>query len=97
MLPYLPGTRFYYPGIREYGTHMKWDRACVAGWAIPEDEVVRRVEQAFPPGQDVLLLANQPMAAAEAAGYRLVHAEIGDVIMGDEQYFLYRRGAGEPR
>jgi hypothetical protein len=90
ILPYLPGVRFYDPGIRRYGTYMRWDRATVAGFELPEPEVVRRVVEAFP-RQDALLIANQPMRSAEAAGFRLVHAEIGPVMMGDEQYFVYRR------
>lgn len=91
LLPYLPGVRFYDPGTRRYGTCMKWDRACAAGWTIPEDSVVARVDAAFPPGSEVLLLANRPMRAAERSGFQRVHAEIGNVIAADEQYFLYRR------
>lgn len=91
LLPYLPGVRFYYLGIRAYGTHMKWDRACVAGFSLPESELLARVDQAFPPGNDVLLLLNQPLPLATAAGFRLEHTAIGNAMMGDEQYFLYRR------
>ena len=54
---------------------------------------MRRIDQAFPPGRDVLFLANRPVPAAERAGFRVAHLAVGNVIMGDEQYVLYRRGA----
>jgi hypothetical protein len=93
VLPYLPGVRFYDPGTREYGTHMRWDRDGVAGWNLTEPDVLARVKEAFPSGQ-VTLLTNQPMRLAEREGFRLEHAEVGDVMMGDEQYFVYRRTPG---
>ena len=90
ILPYLPGVRFWYPGTRSWGTHMTWTQACVDGWTIPEDEVVRRVVTEFPRGP-LTLVTNQPMRSAAAAGLRLAHTEIGPVMMADEQYFVYRR------
>jgi hypothetical protein len=91
LLPYLPGVRFYDPGIRDYGTHLRWDRATITGWDLPEDQVLKRTIEAFPRG-DLVLLVDRPFRFAERAGFGLVHAEVGSVMMGDEQYFVYRRG-----
>jgi hypothetical protein len=91
VLPYLPVRRLYYPGIRAYGSYMKWDRAYEQGLAISADEVLERTEQAFPEARDLLLLTNQPIEGAAEAGFTLIHAVAGDVIQGDEQYLLYRR------
>lgn len=91
LLPYLPGKRFYDPGTRAEFTYLEWNRATVDGWSLPEDEVVRRIDEKYPPGRDVLFLANRPVPAAERAGFRTVHLAVGNVIMGDEQYVLYRR------
>lgn len=93
VLPYLPVRRFYYPGIRDSGSYMKWDRTYESGLAISGQELVDRVDQAYPPGRDVLLLTNQPVPEAEAAGFALLHAADGNAMMQDERYLLYARGA----
>jgi hypothetical protein len=93
VLPHLPVRRFWYPGIRAYGSYMQWDRAYEEGMEIGDDEVLRRVGEEFPRDREVLLLANRPLAGADTAGFAMIHVVVGDVMMGDEQYVLYRRAA----
>jgi len=91
VLPYLPIRRLYYPGIRDSGSYMRWDRTYEEGMEIGEDEVLRRVHEAFPPPRDVLLLTNRPLAGARAAGFAIAHVAAGQSMTSDERYVLYRR------
>jgi hypothetical protein len=90
VLPYLPARKFWYPGIRAWGSHMWWDRAMMEGRNISEDELFDRVEHEFAGRDDVLVLSNRPLSSARKHGFDLLHAVTANRV-GDESFFLYRR------
>jgi hypothetical protein len=94
VLPYFNDLRFWYFGIRKFGTHMMWDSEYVSGAGVTSVEAVRRIDEAFPnardPEQGVLLLLNHRFADAEAHGYRLLHETPGALFYMDcEKLRLY--------
>lgn len=96
LLPYLPGTRFWYVGRQEFGTYIQWDRQWNADYALKEDEILRRVAQQFPSGPHLLLIASKPLQHPEAAGYKLLFHNtryIFDANSQDEHYYLYSHDA----
>jgi hypothetical protein len=94
VLACLPERTFWYPGIREYGSFMKWDAACAQGEKLAAESAVSRVLEAFPAGRRPLLLLNRTLAGAQTSGYRLLYATPGNISAHrfphrDEQFFLY--------
>ncbi len=89
ILPYLPGRKFWYAGLGEYGTYMKWDAAQGRAAQTPYEVAAMRARQHFA-GEKWLLLVNSPMPDPERHGFRLVHATSVVVFRHlDERYWLY--------
>lgn len=89
ILPYLPGRRFWYAGLGEYGTYMKWDEKQGVGVHMPYEVAAQRARQQFR-GTKWLLLVNDPMPDPERHGFRLVHApEVVVFRHPDERFWLY--------
>lgn len=91
LLPYLPGVRFWYLGIGDFGTYMRWDRAYrIGGQDLPHEEAVARFDEVPAPREWTLLLLNAPLSAAYSDRFRLVYATREAVFVHlDEAYFLY--------
>jgi hypothetical protein len=92
LLPYLEGERFWYAGVEDFGTYMRWDSQFRQGDELPLEEAARRVQERFSGEDGVLFLANQQLRDAGERGFQLLHKTTGRVFgRPDETYFLYRR------
>ena len=89
LLPYLPGKRFYYAGMHQYGSYMTWDRDYNFASTTPYSIAVAAAQQELA-GKQWLLLVNERMGNPERAGFRLVHTNIRPPFeKKDERYWLY--------
>ena len=91
VLPWLPQHKFFYLGLGEYGTYLKWNAAMRRGASMPYEAAVLAARQHFAqtnkPG---LLLLNSRMPQPERYGFRLLHATSVIVFRNlDERYWLY--------
>lgn len=94
VLAQLPKRTFFYPGIEEDGSYMKWDAAYTRGLMLPPEEAVLRVLRRFPAESRPLLLLNQTLPASVLRGYGLIYATPGKIPghkfgHTDERFFLY--------
>jgi hypothetical protein len=94
VLAQLPKRTFWYPGIEENGSYMKWDTAYTKGLMLTAEEAVTRVLRHFPADRRPLLLLNQTLPASALRGYRLVYVTPGNISAHkfphtDERFFLY--------
>ncbi len=86
----LPKRTFWYPGIGEDGSYMKWDAAYALGKELSPLDALSRVRARFPPDELPLLLLNAPLPRGAAPEYRLLHVTSGDIFAHrEERYFLY--------
>lgn len=89
LLPYLPGTRFWYAGLGEYGTFLKWDASFERALNMPYPVAEARARQNFA-GAPFLLLFNVEMPDPAAHGFRLLYTNQRRVFeKTDERYWLY--------
>ena len=91
LLPYLPQHRFFYVGLGEYGTYLKWNPEMRRGAAMPYEVAVQTAKQHFAGSKRPwLLLLNSKMPQPERFGFRLIHATSVVVFRNlDERYWLY--------
>jgi hypothetical protein len=88
ILPMLPGTKFWYAGLGEYGSYMKWDSALERALNVTYPEAERRSIEHFR-GGEWLLLFNVEMPDPAAHGFRLLHVTPEPFEKTDERYWLY--------
>ena len=88
LLPWLPGTRFWYAGLGEEGTYMKWDAALERALNVPYPVAEKLSVEHFH-GRPWLLLFNVEMPDPAAHGFRLLHATAEPFEKTDERYWLY--------
>jgi hypothetical protein len=88
ILPMLPGTKFWYAGLGEYGTYMKWDSTFERALNVTYPEAERRSIEHFR-GREWLLLFNVEMPDPAAHGFRLLHVTPEPFEKTDERYWLY--------
>jgi hypothetical protein len=88
ILPMLPGTKFWYAGLGEYGTYMKWDTAFERALNVTYPEAERRSIEHFR-GREWLLLFNVEIPDPASHGFRLLHVTPEPFEKTDEQYWLY--------
>lgn len=92
VLPYLPGTRLWYAGQREWGTFMKWDGRQAEGYRLSYSDAADLMKQNFPDDRDALLLLNGPLPAPGNHCLRLRYASEKPVFAKkDEVFYLYER------
>ena len=90
LLPYLPGRVFWYAGIQQDGTYLKWDAAMERALDVPYPVAEDRSRQHFR-GKRWSLLLNVEMPDPESHGYRLLYAnQIPVFEKRDERYWLYQ-------
>jgi hypothetical protein len=91
VLPHLPGTKFWYPERRDFGTFMLWDRTYAEGQLQYATDAVLRMKETFADWQDpdrgVLLLLNQELPDAARHGYRLIYRTPGTPFRADDESF----------
>jgi hypothetical protein len=88
LLPWLPGTRFWYAGLGEEGTYMKWDTAFERALNVPYPVAERLAVEHFR-GRPWLLLFNVEIPDPAAHGFRLLHVTQEPFEKKDERYWLY--------
>ncbi|HEX9458405.1 MAG TPA: hypothetical protein VGA84_04630, partial [Thermoanaerobaculia bacterium] len=89
LLPYLPRARFWYAGLGEYGTYMKWDAAQERALEMPYPVAEERAKRQFA-GREWLLLFNVEVPDAERHGFRLLYTNQQAIFeKTDERYWLY--------
>ena len=91
LLPWLPQHKFFYLGLGEYGTYLKWNAAMRRGASMPYDAAVLAAQEHFAGSKRPwLLLLNSKMPQPERRGFRLLHASSVVVFRNlDERYWLY--------
>ncbi|MCX6269886.1 MAG: hypothetical protein NTU44_01460, partial [Bacteroidetes bacterium] len=90
LLPYLPSTRFWDPGINNYYTYIHWDNNYLPTRHLKPEEVVHRAFEKAGPNQDFVFLLPFCLLNPEQFHLTLEHSVYGERITGDEIYFLYR-------
>ncbi len=88
VLPWLPGTQFWYAGLGQYGTYMKWDTDLERALNVPYPVAERRSIAKFR-GRPWLLLFNVEMPDPTAHGFRLLHVTSEPFEKTDERFWLY--------
>lgn len=89
VLPFLPGTRFWYAGLSEQGSYMMWDAAFERALNVPYPVAEERAKRRFA-GQRWLLLFNVEMPDPPAHGFRLLYTNQQRIFeKTDERYWLY--------
>jgi hypothetical protein len=90
LLPYLPGKKFWFAGIEDYGTVLKHNKKYFADTTISNSEVIRRAERAFPENSNILLLLTTPLDFPELNGFRLLYKVDKVFGYGLERFYLYK-------
>jgi len=88
VLPWLKARTFWYAGLGEYGSYMKWDSAFERALNVTYPEAERRSIERFR-GREWLLLFNVEMPEPAAHGFRLEHVTPEPFEKTDERYWLY--------
>jgi len=88
VLPWLNARRFWYAGLGEYGSYMKWDSAFERALNVTYPDAERRSIDHFR-GHEWLLLFNVEMPDPAAHGFRLLHVTPEPFEKTDERYWLY--------
>jgi hypothetical protein len=96
VLPYLPGVKFWYAGIAQYGTYVLHNRAhyFTDGGPGTYERALSNINRAFPGNEPVLVLLDNPLDTARSPGYRLLHKVDTTVFGSDERFYLYLRERG---
>jgi hypothetical protein len=99
VLAFLPRRTFWYPGIDENGSYMKWDARYDAARKVPLSEVIARVKTHRPDwraaADPTYLLLSRPWPEAEAEGFRLLFRTPGRPWGArDETFYLYAPDPG---
>lgn len=90
ILPYLPGKKFWFAGIGEYGSYMKWDLPYERMLFVPYP-AAERIARAHFGGRPYLLLFNAEMPNPERHGYRLLYRTRTRLFTNaDEEFWLYQ-------
>lgn len=90
LLPYLPGKKFWYAGIKDYGTFITWDIKYLTGNGITNSQVIQRTKEAFPDKSKILLLLSRPLDFPESYGFKLLY-KVDEVFgYGPERFYLYK-------
>ena len=72
MLPYMPGKRFFYPGINDYGTHMQWTREEFQEWS--REKLLMRTTAFFGSSCPLYLISDHPLFPDRSSGdFRLLY------------------------
>ena len=89
VLPYLPGTKFWYAGIEQTGSFMEWDAAYERGLDTSYAAAELRARRHFA-GWPWLLLLNVEMPEPAAHGFRLLYTNRRPIFeKTDERFWLY--------
>lgn len=89
LLPYLPGTRFYYPGLDEEGTYVKQGARLWSGEEISWKEILAKSLRKYGGAGSFLLLVNADMPGGGQPLCSLLHRSRTPIVRPDESYRIY--------
>lgn len=86
---YLPGRRFWYASLGEYGTYTTWDARFAAARYLPMEASVSLAKAKFS-GKRWLLVTNTEIPSSAASGFRILYRTKGENwVRYDEHYWIY--------
>ena len=89
---YLPGKKFWYAGIGKDTTFVHLDLQHVnEGHVMPYDRALQKIDEHFPPNEEILILLDTKINNAEGSKYKLLHKVDDNVFGSDERCYLYLR------
>lgn len=89
VLPYLPGKKFWYAGIEEYGSFLEWDAKYERGLDVWYDVAEGRARRRFA-GKPWLLLLSIEMPDPAGRGFRLLYTNHRPIFAKtEERFWLY--------
>lgn len=93
LLPYLPGVKFWFAGIGQYGTYIIHNRAHYLTDSVPgaHENALNNITRAFPGNKPILVLLDFPIDTARDGRFRLLHKVDANVFGSDERFYLYLR------
>jgi hypothetical protein len=91
ILPYLPNKKLWYADIEDYGTFVTYNKKYLVGRDISNEEVMPRIQKAFPDKSHLLLLLTRPLDFSESQGFKLLYKVDKDIFgYGPEKFYLYK-------
>ncbi len=89
VLPYLPGLRFFYPNLNEFGTHAMWNRAEKQVLAMPQ--VCEIIDARFGRAKKLFLVTDEESPELLQQGFKCVYRSEVPPISTSENFVLYAR------
>ena len=93
----LPGKQFWYAGIGKYSTYIHQDAIHMdsshlgVGHMMPYERALQKIDEYFPPSEEILILLDAEINNAEGSKYKLIHKVDDNVFGSDERCYLYLR------
>jgi hypothetical protein len=87
VLPYLPGKKFFYAGMEQYGSYMLWNAQYNRAYGMYDHQAAELARRHFGE-RPFLLIVTRPLGR-NVSGYRLLFTTALPFAHLDEQYFLY--------
>ena len=93
----LPGKQFWYAGIGKNSTYIHQDSIHMdsahlgVGHFMPYDRALQKIDEHFPPNEEILILLDTKINNAEGSKYQLLHKVDDNVFGSDERCYLYLR------
>ena len=92
ILPYIPGTRFWYADIEQFGTYVTWNKKYGNNQNISFEEIVKRINKHHFSESNILILLNNPIPKSKSSNYILLKKVKDNVFgYGRETFYLYRK------
>lgn len=88
-LPYLPGSRFFYPNLNQFGTHALWNGAEKRD--LSPSQVCEVVNQRFGTDKKLFLITDKESPELLQQGFRPVYRNESPPISVSENFVIYER------
>lgn len=94
---HLPGKQFWYAGVGRYTTYIHQDSAHMdsahlgVGHFMPYERALQKIDEHFPPSEEILILLDTKINNTEGSKYQLLHKVDDNVFGSDERCYLYLR------
>jgi hypothetical protein len=92
ILPYLPGKKFWYADIEEFGTYVTWNKKFSENQELTLDIIIKRINGNSFLKNNTLLLLNRPIQNPEFYNFVLIYKVENNIFgYGDERFYLYKQ------
>lgn len=88
---FLPGKKVWFAGTGKDTTFVHADANWFVGLAMPYETALQKIDEHFPPTEDILILLDAELKNSENTKYKLLHKVDKEVFASDERCFLYLR------